>query len=149
MKISKKAQSLGMSVMIDTSYGSLDMYQYDNLKLTSEIAKHVTDVPIILLHSGGARCLEAMLLADCCQNIYLETSFTLPYYIGSSVERDLAFAYKKLGSDRIVYGSDFPYINQDDSLSAFLSFAQKWEFSDTEIDNILSKSAPRVLGIDT
>lgn len=149
VEISKNAQSLGMMVMIDTSYGSLDMYQYDNLKLASAVAKQVTKVPIILLHSGGARCIEAMLLADCCQNIYLETSFTLPYYMGSSVERDLAFAYKKLGSERIVYGSDFPYINQEESINTFLEFADKWDFSETEISNILTKSFLRALEFDT
>ncbi|MDH5765755.1 MAG: amidohydrolase family protein [Gammaproteobacteria bacterium] len=147
VEISKNAQSLGMMVMIDTSYGSFDMYQYDNLKLASAVAKQVAEVPIILLHSGGARCIEAMLLADCSQNIYLETSFSLPYYIGSSVERDLAFVYKKLGSERIVYGSDFPYINQKESINTFLDFARKWDFSDTEINNILTKSASRVLEI--
>jgi len=147
VEIASKAQSLGMLVMIDTSYGSLGMYQFDNLKLASAIATQVTKTPIILLHSGGARCIEAMLLADATKNIYLETSFTIPYYLGSSVERDLAFIYKKIGEDKILYGSDFPYINLDDSRSTFLSFMDKWGFTSNQVENIAKNNALRILNL--
>ena len=144
VEISKKAESLGMLVMIDASYGSLGMYQFDNLKLASAIASHVTKTPIILLHSGGARCLEAMLLADATKNIYLETSFTLPYYLGSSIEQDLAFTYKKLGEDRIIYGSDFPYINLEESRITFLNFMEKWGFTSMQTEKIAKHNAMRI-----
>lgn len=147
VKIASKAQSLGMLVMIDTSYGSLDMYQFDNLKLASAIANHVTKTPIILLHSGGARCLEAMLLVDATKNIYLETSFTLSYYLGSSIEQDLAFAYKKLGEDKIIYGSDFPYISIEESKRTFLGFMDKWGFTSTQIDKIANVNAMRITNL--
>lgn len=136
VEIAKKAESLNMLIMIDTSYGSLGMYQYDNLKLAMAIANVVTKTSIILLHSGGARCLEAMLLADATKNIFLETSFSLPYYLGSSIERDLAFTYKKLGEDKVLYGSDFPYISFEESEESFLTFMDKWGFTSSHINKI-------------
>ena len=90
--------------------------------VAAAIANRVTRAPIILLHSGGSRCLEAMLLADATKNVFLETSFTLPYYLNSSIERDLAFAYKKLGANKILYGSDFPYISLKESEKSFFEF---------------------------
>ena len=147
VEIAIKAQSLNMLVMIDTSYGSLDMYQFDNLKLASAIAKNVTKSPIILLHSGGARCLEAMLLADASKNIYLETSFTLSYYLDSSIEKDLAFAYKKLGEDRIIYGADFPYVSFEESKRTFLDFMDKWGFSSTQIEKVASNNAMKITNL--
>ena len=39
------------------------MYKFDNLKLVSEVVA-VQTVPIVILHSGGLRVLEAMALAE-------------------------------------------------------------------------------------
>jgi predicted TIM-barrel fold metal-dependent hydrolase len=41
--------------------------------------------------------------------LYFDSSFTLSYWKGSSVEQDFAFAIKKLGGDRVLFGSDYPY----------------------------------------
>lgn len=146
--LSTLAQSLGLAVMVDTSYGSLDMYRFDNLRLAAAIATQVRHVPIVLLHSGGARCIEALLLADAADNVYLETSFSLPYYLGSSIERDLAFAYRKLGDERVVYGSDFPYVGLEESKDKFLSFLERWEFSTQAVERILRWNGMAVLGLD-
>lgn len=140
------AANLHMPIFIDTSYGSLGMYQNDNLKLASYLLEKIDNVPIVLLHSGGARVLEAHLLADACPNAYLETSFTLPYYLGSSVERDLAFSYKKL-SEKVVYGSDFPYVEMDKSIKTFHKFMQNWDFTEQQIDNILNTNSTKIFGV--
>jgi len=87
--------------------------------------------------------LEAYLLADACPNVYLETSFTLPYYLGSSVEQDLAFAYKKI-DERVIYGSDFPYVGLDKSENIFEEFVQKWGFTDSQIDGFLNNNIKKV-----
>jgi len=147
VEIASEAQSLNMLIMIDASYGSLGMYQYDNLRLASAIASKVSKTPIILLHSGGARCLEAMLLAEATRNVYLETSYTLPYYIGSSIERDLAFTYKKIGVDRVLYGSDFPYVGFDESEKSFIGFMEKWNFTSSQIDMIAMQNGLRITNL--
>jgi len=140
LSIAKWAEGLQMPILIDASFGSLQMYQYDNLRLIACIAEQVSRVPIVILHSGGARAIEAMLLAESATNIFLDMSFSIPYYLGSSVEQDYAFAYKKIGVDRVVYGSDYPYLSHDKSLLTALEFCERngfteahksWLFRDT------------------
>jgi uncharacterized protein len=145
MALAKVAVALEIPIFIDTSYGSTGMYRYDNLRLAAFLLEEIKTVPVVLLHSGGARVLEAFLLADACSNVYLETSFSLPYYLGASVERDLAFAYKKI-SERVIYGSDFPYVDMDTSLSKFLTFTKNWGFSDSHMEGFLNTNVKKVFG---
>ncbi|MBW1617065.1 MAG: amidohydrolase, partial [Deltaproteobacteria bacterium] len=81
LKLCKYAEEKNLIICIDASYGTFKMYDYDNLKLAAIIIEHIKKTPIILLHSGGKRILEAFLLAESGSNIYLETSFTLNSYI--------------------------------------------------------------------
>jgi hypothetical protein len=126
--ISKKAEKEALGILIDTSYGSLDLYNYDNLKLAVAIAKEVKKIEIVLLHSGGARVLEAMLIAMSSKNIYLETSFSVPFYLGSTIEKDLGFAYSKLNK-KILYGSDFPYVSFTNSHKKTDKFLKKYRLT--------------------
>lgn len=143
LALARVAADLGMPIFIDSSYGSTGMYRYDNLRLAAFLLEHISTVPVVLLHSGGARALEAFLLADACPNVYLETSFTLPFYLGSSIEQDLAFAYKKI-SERVIYGSDFPYIDMDTSKSNFMTFAKRWGFTDFQIECFFNRNVKKV-----
>lgn len=143
MNLAKVAAGLNMPIFIDTSYGSTGMYCNDNLKLAAFLLKEITSVPVVLLHSGGARVLEAFLLADACPNVYLETSFTLPFYLGSTVEQDLAFTYKKI-HERVIYGSDFPYVGLKESYDILLAFTNKWNFTEEQVDGFLNKNVTKV-----
>ena len=133
VEIAIQAEVLGMIITIDSGYGTQGLYQFDNLRLATCIAQKVKRTPILLLHSGGSRCLEAMLIADASTNVYLETSFTLPYYINSSIEQDLAFAYKKIGEDKIIYASDFPYVDLIESQKIFANLMHKYSFTDYQM----------------
>jgi uncharacterized protein len=140
LNVSIRAQELGMFVCIDTSFGTSGMYRYDNMKLACLLSDKLT-CPIILLHSGGMRILEAMLLADEKSHVYLETSFSLPFYIGSSIEQDIIYAYSKLGSNKLLYGSDHPYIDLQISIDTTLSCFSKCKFSSTDVENIMLNNA--------
>ncbi len=128
-RIASWAEELKMPVLVDGSYGTLDIYNLDNLDFVAYLASLVKNVPIVIMHSGGARVLEAMLLVESTSNLFLETSFTLPYYAGSSIEHDLAFAYKKIGPERVVYASDHPYMTHEASMSASFAFLDKYNFN--------------------
>jgi predicted TIM-barrel fold metal-dependent hydrolase len=147
-KACKFAEENKLIICIDGSYGTSKMYQYDNLKLACYIADAVTRVPIVIIHSGGYRIIEAMLLAADKKNVWLDSSFSLPFYIGSSLEKDYAFAYKKLGIDRVVYGSDHPYENSSDALDIHLRFFKDHGFNDGEIEDILFHNAQRLLNFE-
>lgn len=92
--IAKRASEMGFYICIDTSYGTTKLFDFDNLKLAARICDYVKNVPIILLHSGGVRLREVLVLADYCPNIYLETSFSLNYLAGSPWEDFLLLCTK-------------------------------------------------------
>lgn len=144
VSLAEAAADLGMTIFIDTSFGSTSLYDCDNLRLAAEILKQVTSVPVVLLHSGGARALEAMLLAESAENVFLETSFSLVYYTGSRIEQDLAFAYKRIGSHRVIYGSDFPYVGFAESRQVTEAFLQSNDFTKEEKRDIFQESAKKV-----
>ena len=143
----KFAEANGMIICIDGSYGTSKMYAYDNLKLVCFIADLITRVPIVIVHSGGRRILEAMLLAQDKKNVWLDTSFSLPFYIGSSVEQDYAFAYKNVGIERVIYGSDHPYCDFDNVIKVHLDFFRKHQFKDSEIENIFYHNSMKLFSL--
>jgi predicted TIM-barrel fold metal-dependent hydrolase len=120
------------------------MYQNDIMKLACYVADHITQVPIVIIHSGGYRIIEAMLLALDKKNVILDTSFSLNYYLGSSLEKDYAFAYKRMGAKRVLFGSDVPYVNFEDVVSQQLDFFNRFGFSSADLDDIFYKNAWRL-----
>lgn len=141
------AEKLKMPILIDGSYGTLDIYNIDNLKFTAYLASFIKHTPIVIVHSGGARVLEAMLLVHATSNIFLETSFTLPYYANSSIEQDLAFAYKKVGPEKILYASDYPYVSHNTALSSTLNFLDKFSFSSRSKEWIMRNTFSQIFDI--
>jgi predicted TIM-barrel fold metal-dependent hydrolase len=147
-KVFKFAEENKMGICIDGSYGTSKMYQYDNLKLACYIADLITNTPIVIIHSGGLRIMESMLLAADKKNVWLDTSFSLPFYINSSLEQDYAFCYKKLDAKRIVYGSDYPYENSEEAVKIHLDFFHKYKFSSTDIEGVFYNNSKQLIGIE-
>lgn len=142
--VAKAAACLEVPILIDSSYGSTDMYRCNNLTLAASILNDISNVPVVLMHSGGARAMEAFLLADACPNVFLDTSFSVPYYMDSTIEKDLAFAYRRIGVDRVLFGSDFPYVNFQDSIMKTQLFFERNGFSDSEIESVFSNTPKKV-----
>jgi hypothetical protein len=145
IKLCLYAEDLGMFICIDASYGTIFLYKYDNLRLAARIAEYIKKTPIIILHSGGSRVLEAMLIADMQENIFLETSLTIPFYEGSTLWKDLAFTYKKLNCDRVLYATDFPYVSLNESFEMHEKFFKEFDFTLDEINKISSLNAKKLL----
>jgi predicted TIM-barrel fold metal-dependent hydrolase len=141
----KKAEELNLGICIDTSFGTTGLYKYDNLRLVAFLSEHIKKSVIILLHSGGARILEAMLIADQNPNIYLETSLTIDFYRGSNLQNDIMFAYKKIGFNRVLFASDFPYQAVNGALNDVLCLADKFNLSSEDLENILYNNSYRLL----
>lgn len=147
LKVCSFAEEHGLIICIDGSYGTSKMYAYDNLKLACGVADFVSKVPIVIVHSGGYRVIEAMLLAADKKNVWLDTSFSLPYYIGSSIEKDFAFVYKKLNSERVVFGTDHPYSGSEDAIKVHMDFFSKYNFSNADQENIFYKNAMELFSL--
>ena len=141
LSVSKYAAQKGMNICIDGSYGTTKMYIYDNLKLVCYIADHIENAPIIIIHAGSSRIIETWYLASEKKNIWIDTSFSLPIYMGSSVEIDFAFVLQKMNCERILFGSDFPYMGIEESINKHELFFAKHKFKDQDIENIMFNNA--------
>lgn len=142
----REAARQGLLLCVCTAYGTKDLYRYDNLAFAVRLAEAIAG-PVVLLHAGGARVLDAMLIADALPNVFLETSFSLPYWVGSSVEQDFAFAMRKLGTERWLFGSDTPFVPFSEAVAAHLRFFERHRFSDKEIEAIMGGNARALLGL--
>jgi len=145
LKVCQYAERRNKIVCIDGSYGTSKMYTYNNMKLACLVADHVTKVPIVIIHSGGYNVIEAMWLALDKKNVMLETSFSLDYYLGSSLELDYGFVYKRVGSERILFGSDNPYVPFRQACEQQLDFFQRHGFTLPDCDNIFYNNALRLI----
>ena len=144
-EVCQYAEEKKMFICIDTSFGTRKLYDCDNLRLAAYLSQNIEASPIILLHSGGARIFEAMLLAEDAKNIYLENSFSPIYYEGSSIEQDFYFAYRKLGCEKILFGSDFPYVQLDEAIDKSLDNFQRAGFTSREIETIMYDNAVNLI----
>jgi len=78
------------------------------LDLHSLALKYPT-VPIIIPHFGGGMLREALMLADCCPNVYLDTSSSnswIKYTPGLTLAQVFKTALGVLGPDRLLFGTD-------------------------------------------
>lgn len=142
--IAKAAEALGMFVMVCCAHGTRALHRYSGVQLTGYLSEQIA-CPIVMSHAGGARILDAMLVAADAPNVYLDTSYSLPYYVGSSVEGDFAFAMRKLGTGRWVYGSDAPFDELAGALEVTRRFLEVHRFNAREMDDVFYATAARIL----
>ncbi len=79
------------------------------------VSSHPT-VPFILAHAAGPDILRLAHVVRHCPNAYLDLSFTLSRFLGSSVETDIRFLLRTF-ERRLLFGSDFPEISQAQALA--------------------------------
>lgn len=90
----------------------LEYHAFDRL------ARRFRGVRMVLAHACAPQVLGAYTVVKANPNVYLDVSFSVLYYAGSSVETDLAFISDRI--DRFVlYGSDFPQYPADTYLQAY------------------------------
>ncbi len=142
--LARHAEHLGMFVMVCGSYGTRALERHDGVRLAARLAGEVR-CPIVLSHGGGRQVLDAMLVAADAPQLLLETSFSVPYYEGSSIETDFAFAMRKLGPARWMYGSDAPFVPLERAAAHMRTFFERHRFAETDIDQIMYGTAAALL----
>lgn len=142
----REAAHLGMFICVCTAYGSRNIYHIEVLPFATAVAETV-DCPVVFAHCGGAKVIDAMLVADAYSNVFLETSFSLSYWLGGSVEIDMAYAMRKLGVGRWLFGSDAPFVPMAQALDDHFRFFGRHGFGDVDIEAIMGGNASKQLGI--
>jgi len=131
-KVFEAALNLKIPVMIHTGSG----VPWSLPSALIPIAKNFPNLKIILAHSGGSLFIkEAILAAQLCSNIYLETS-----WLPSTAIRK---ACKTLGANRVMFGSDHG-CNVATELTKFKTIGLNME----ELEWCLGKTAIKVFKIE-
>jgi predicted TIM-barrel fold metal-dependent hydrolase len=92
---------LGLPSRFEIRYGNpLDLHP---------LAAEHSHVPFIVPHFGAGFLREALMVADLCPNIYLDTSSSnrwLAYHPGLTLGAVFRQAIETLGADRLLFGTD-------------------------------------------
>ncbi|MDC3168657.1 amidohydrolase family protein [bacterium] len=136
IEYAEAAESEGIGICVDASYGTLGLYDYDNLKLAANILKKVTKVPVIILHAGGLRAHEAALIAADSDNAYIELSFSPIYYKNTSVYERFVDLFKLVDINRLLYASDYPYIEHSESITESNHLLKVANLNATDIEKV-------------
>ena len=94
-------KKLGLPSRFDVRYGNpLDLHA---------LAADHPHVPFIIPHFGAGLFREALMVADLCPNIYLDTSSSnrwLAYHPGLTLPAVFRQAIDTIGADRLLFGTD-------------------------------------------
>jgi predicted TIM-barrel fold metal-dependent hydrolase len=82
--------------------------QFSNPLDLHAVALHFPRVPFIVPHFGAGLFREALMLADLCPNVYLDTSSSNRWmgYEGLDLRAVFRRALDVLGPDRLLFGTD-------------------------------------------
>jgi uncharacterized protein len=131
MKVYDTARKLKVPVMIHTGNGAPSALP--SLVITA--ASEYPDVTFVLAHAGGGMYgSEALVAAQVCPNIYLETSWCPVYMLKSYIEH--------LGCERLMFGTDIPM-----NVGVELAKYRAQHLSDEDLGWCLGRTAEKVFSL--
>ncbi len=140
IQVLKKAEQLGLIVVI---HAGSDVGFAGPVRCTPKkihnILGEVSGNNIIAAHLGGFDMWDDVMRYLVGTPIYMDTAF-LSLFIDRDVYRQII---KEHGSDKIIFGSDNPWENPADTLSAL----KELELSKEEFENITYRNATKLLNL--
>lgn len=109
------------------------------------IVNQFPSLQFVLLHGSGTWLMQTAEAIRDCPNAFLDLSFTLCRYEGSSLGVDLGHLLRNFDR-RIVFGSDFPEITPAESLEAFARIAG--DLSEEKRSGVLGGNLEKILEED-
>lgn len=132
--IAELASKLKVPILIHT--GEPDTYGFAQPTLVGDLADSFPDLTLIIGHMGKRLYEDAICVARWFENIILETSFRS--------HRDIARAVKRVGADRVVYGSDMPFGVPEIEMMKI----RVCDITPEEKEMVLGESMARILGLE-
>ncbi|HEY9292400.1 MAG TPA: amidohydrolase family protein [Microlunatus sp.] len=142
LAVTKRAGERGLPILFDT-VATADPGQpekFINLSMTCP------ETDLVLAHTFGPKFVQAVLFAvlarypNVRRNVYLELSATVCMFADSPFTDQLRWLCRQHGTDRVLWGSDYPVFSPAESLQALSTFG----FSDDELDQITCRTAEAV-----
>jgi predicted TIM-barrel fold metal-dependent hydrolase len=144
MEFMDKLEQLALPVMIcgwqqssTVSIESLSPLHIDKM------AKKHPRLPIILSHLGGYRFWDAYTVARANPLVFLDCSYYLQAFRGTSLESDF-FSLLKTVDRKVIYGSDFPEVSVRSYLEDFVQNTKGLD--DAKMGNILYGNLEALMG---
>jgi predicted TIM-barrel fold metal-dependent hydrolase len=147
LELVKISTNMNLTIVIDAFYSGENIFKIKSLELINQLAIEIPEAKIVICHSGGYKIFEAMMIAKMHRNIFLDLSFSLLYFKGSSIINDLGYIVKKVGSEKFIYGSDFPQYDLEESLNEVYEFLDGLKLGTSEKERILGENSKRIFGI--
>lgn len=123
---------------------------YSRPKAFEAVLKAFPGLNVIMAHLGGGFYDEVLEIASQYPNAYFDTSAVLPANESGQALRlheealtddEAVELIRKIGADRVLFGTDYPWFNPAWDLKRFLSLG----FSDDEKKALLGENARRIL----
>jgi predicted TIM-barrel fold metal-dependent hydrolase len=127
----------GLPVIIDAFYYGSDYEYQPNLRRIIEMVKLFPNTKFIIAHSGGIKVLEYFLHLRSFDNVYFDLAFSLAYLKTASVYQDFKVLLRFGNYEKILFGTDYPYVKADDQLNSFLELVDELEISEESIGKML------------
>ncbi len=137
------------------SHGGLDIANpdpsYTRPSAFARVAEQYPDLKLVIAHLGNNFFDESAEMARKYPNIFFDTSAVIPGdENGEPLIKENALSdaeavqlFRKIGVERIMFGSDYPWFHPLWDLKRFL----KLDFSETEKEALLVGNAKRILGL--
>ncbi|MCB9036085.1 MAG: amidohydrolase [Lewinellaceae bacterium] len=133
-----------LPVIIDSFYYGSDYEVQPNMAKSIEMIKMFPNTKFIIAHAGGIKVMEYFLHMKNLENVYFELSLSLAYLRYASVFQDYKALLKFGNYDKILFGTDYPFINPKQQLSTFLHIAKELKIPDKDLQKILYDNAKSI-----
>lgn len=144
MNFLSRLEEVGLPLMIcgwqqssTVPIDSLSPFHVDRL------AKKYPKLPIVLSHMGGYRFWDAYTVARANPLVFLDCSYFLKAFLGTSLESDF-FATLNTIDRKVIFGSDFPEVPVKPYLETFIK--KIVEMEETKTTNILYGNLESLMG---
>ena len=146
VKLVNIAGEMGIPVLFDAFPDGTHLMQGFSSLRYAVLAQQCSQTKIIWAHMGGHHVIDFMMLAKRLPNVYMDISYSLLYYRGSSVPMNMVYAMRSMKFERVFYGSDYPDRPLGDSLNSSLEVLRSYGVSDSELQKLMFTNAASFFG---
>ncbi len=135
------AGTLGVPVIADAFPDGEWLLQGQSMLDFGRLARACPDTNIVAAHIGGHEVLQLTMVAKRCPNLFVDVSFSLLYYRGSSVPADICYALRSLRFKKVFYGSDYPDRGLTETLDSSVTLLREHGVSKENLQALLHDNA--------
>jgi len=143
----QEAGNLGIPVLICAFIDGKNLKHGILPQHFAALAEKCYGTNFIWAHMGGYKVLDFLFLGKPLPNVFMDFSFTLQYFQGSSVIQDVVYAMRNMKFERIFYGSDYPDRPMGEALKIAIDTLRSNAISDNELDKLFFANASKHLSI--